>query len=407
VDREFIYQVMREQEDAESASSVESNAADAHNTSRVEDFGRKLAHQFPWSPAAYVAVGLALRRRLMADPKAPSQLGKRRQITKCLRHGVELGADSAAGWKALAELQYQNRQFQEAYDTAVKGLEWSVRRRRAGHETLTSFALALRLVVAQCLRRLGRLDEAEYNFKILAGWVTEGESAFNEMSGSPPKSIRQQALRGIAKVALERGDVPAAKHQYERILGKALIGRGPPAEHWAHSEYAWLLFEGGDLDGAKQQLETALRSAERELMLITDTDLADVHYRLGRICWTMGGNMQTDPMQAKAHFEAATKVESDVQGPAFQWLGRWYEEVDQNYLQAQRCYEQAMSLDPEDIIAAEAIEKLQNQGKISLSPRKSGMLLDKINARKQAAKYPKRTPIARIRYEGALERALS
>ena len=44
-----------------------------------------------------------------------------------------------------------------------------MRRRRAGHETLTSFALALRLVVARCLRRLGRLDEAEYNFKILAG----------------------------------------------------------------------------------------------------------------------------------------------------------------------------------------------------------------------------------------------
>ena len=35
--------------------------------------------------------------------------------------------------------------------------------------------------------------------------------------------------------------------QYERILGKALMGRGRPAEHWAHSEYAWLVFEGGDL----------------------------------------------------------------------------------------------------------------------------------------------------------------
>ena len=86
-----------------------------------------------------------------------------------LKHGIEKGANSAAGWKALAELQYQNRQFQEAYDTAVDGLEWSVKRRRAGHETLTSFALALRLVVAQCLRRLERLDEAEYNFQVLAG----------------------------------------------------------------------------------------------------------------------------------------------------------------------------------------------------------------------------------------------
>lgn len=61
-------------------------------------------------------------------------------------------------------------------------------------------------------------------------------------------SIRQQALRGIAKVALERGNKKEARHQYERILGKALIGRGPPAAHWAHSEYAWLLFEDGNLE---------------------------------------------------------------------------------------------------------------------------------------------------------------
>lgn len=33
-----------------------------------------------------------------------------------------------------------------------------------------------------------------------AGWVTEGEAAFGEMSGSAPVSIHQQALRGIAQV---------------------------------------------------------------------------------------------------------------------------------------------------------------------------------------------------------------
>ena len=81
-----------------------------------------------------------------------------------------------------------------------------------------------------------------------AGWTTEGDSAFNELSGSSPLSIRQQALRGIAKVALERGNKKEARHQYERILGKSLIGRGPPAAHWAHSEYAWLLFEDGNLE---------------------------------------------------------------------------------------------------------------------------------------------------------------
>lgn len=33
-----------------------------------------------------------------------------------------------------------------------------------------------------------------------AGWVTEGEGAFSDMSGSPPKNVHQEALRGIAKV---------------------------------------------------------------------------------------------------------------------------------------------------------------------------------------------------------------
>ena len=44
----------------------------------------------------------------------------------------------------------------------------------------------------------------------------------------------------------QRGDTAKAKWQYEKILGKALLGRGP-AEHWAHSEYAWIAFNDGDL----------------------------------------------------------------------------------------------------------------------------------------------------------------
>jgi hypothetical protein len=48
-------------------------------------------------------------------------------------------------------------------------------------------------------------------------------------------------------------------------------------------------------------------------MLITDSELAEVHYKLGRICWTMGGNELTDPTQARAHLEAATKEDSEIQ----------------------------------------------------------------------------------------------
>ena len=58
---------------------------------------------------------------------------------------------------------------QASYETGVAGLAWSVRRRQRGHETLTQFALSIRLLIAKNLRRLRRLDEAEYAFKVLAG----------------------------------------------------------------------------------------------------------------------------------------------------------------------------------------------------------------------------------------------
>ncbi|BDA46664.1 probable tetratricopeptide repeat protein 37 at C-terminar half [Coccomyxa sp. Obi] len=359
--RKLAESVQQEQEAAENGIGSDGRPV----VTKVEDFGMKLAHQFPWAPAAAVALGLALRRRFLSDPDTPSTVTRRLQVTKTLKGGVMGGADSAAGWKALAELQYQNRQWAEAYETSVRGLEWSVRRRASGCETLTHFALSLRLCAARCLRRLKRLDEAEYAFKVLAGWVTEGVSAFDELSGSPPVSIRQQALRGLAKIALERNDHVAAKAQYERILGKALMGRGPPAEHWAHSEYAWLVFEDGDLENAKDHLEKALKEAQREGCSVTESELAEHHYKLGRILWTMGGALRDDPTKARSHFEAASKEDCDSQAAACAWLGHWYKEVAQNMFKARNCYRRALALDPSDTVVAENLrqvtEKLAEQ----------------------------------------------
>ena len=49
---------------------------------QVEQCGLKLAHQFPWAASAYVAVGLALRRRELSYPDMPSSAPKRKQIMK-------------------------------------------------------------------------------------------------------------------------------------------------------------------------------------------------------------------------------------------------------------------------------------------------------------------------------------
>ena len=110
------------------------------------------------------------------------------------------------------------------------------------------------------------------------------------MSGGAPISIHQQALRGIALVALERGDTSGAMAQvsaplpsciataavtacwrrgnaallpmppasrlllqYERILGKAALGRGP-TEHWAHADYGHLLYKQGDLQASARSI---------------------------------------------------------------------------------------------------------------------------------------------------------
>ena len=71
-------------------------------------------------------------------------------------------------------------------------------------------------------------------------------------------------------LTLQRGEKAKAKWQYEKILGKALMGRGP-AEHWAFSEYAWICKQDGDLkarakdNGSSHACELS-RSLHSELM---------------------------------------------------------------------------------------------------------------------------------------------
>lgn len=311
-----------------------------------ENFARRMVHQFPTNPTARVCLGLMLRRRACHDGTRPVPQALRRRIEALLRAAMEddSSCDCGTGWKALAELQYENRHYPEAYETAVRGLRWLHSRRERGHEALTHVALSLRLVAAKALRRMGRLDEAETHFKVLAGWVTEGEAAFGEMSGSAPVSIHQQALRGIAQVALERGDRHAAMAQYERILGKAALGRGP-AEHWAHADYGWLLFQEGDTQGARQHLEDALRVATQGCA-VTDSQLAEHHYRLGEVYWKMRGRYRSEKQFAYTQFFEAASVEGHAQAPAFAALGRYFQDVEHKAEQAMRCYKRALALDP-------------------------------------------------------------
>lgn len=260
----------------------------------AENFARRMMHQFPTNPTARALLAMTLRRHAYHEGRPVSQ-AHRRLLERLLADALEDAdhVDCASAFKALAELQYENRAYQTACDTAVHGLHWLQSRRKRGHEALTQVALGLRLVLAKSLRRLHRLDEAEPLFKALVGWVTEGEAGFADMCGSAPQSIHQQALRGIALVQLERGDKAGARAQYERILGKAALGRGP-AEHWAHADYGWLLYQDGDLQGARMHLEQAVAVAESEGCAVTDSQLGEHRYRLGEVYWKMRGRYRSD-----------------------------------------------------------------------------------------------------------------
>ena len=264
----------------------------------VENFSRRMYHQFPTNPTARVLMTLMIRRRAMLS-KHPVPQAERRKWEETLEDAMKDDdrIDCASGFKALAELHYENRNYQKAHDDSLRGLKWLQERRDRGHESLSQVGLGLRLVLAKSLRRLKRLDEAEEQFKALAGWVSEGEIAFCEMCGSAPTSIHQQALRGTALVAVERGDLDAALSQYERILGKAALGRGP-AEHWAHADYGWLLYQQGDLEQARFHLEKAINVCEEEGCSATDSQVGEHHYRLGEIYWSLGGKLKTDKQYA-------------------------------------------------------------------------------------------------------------
>ena len=264
----------------------------------VENFSRRMYHQFPTNPTAQVLMTLMLRRHALLS-KDPVPQPERRKWEDILEKAMaeDDNIDCASGFKALVELHYENRHYEKAHNCALRGLRWLQQRRDRGHEALTHVALGLRIILAKSLRRLHRLEEAERHFKALAGWVSEGELAFSEMCGSAPMSIHQQALRGIALVEMERGDHDAARSQYERILGKAALGRGP-AEHWAHADYGWLLYQDGDLANARIHLEQAIAVTEEEGCSATDSQVGEHRYRLGEVYWSMGGEYASNKKYA-------------------------------------------------------------------------------------------------------------
>ncbi|KAK9847277.1 hypothetical protein WJX84_002642 [Apatococcus fuscideae] len=300
-------------------------------------YSRQLVHSHPWAPSSQVAWGLALFQHLQLQscsgaPSAGPAILK--QVFRMLHAGLAECPERAAGWLALGEIEL-----------ARNGLT--------------------------------RLTEQHRDGNSSGIWVC---------TGYPVVNVRQVAMRGLAHAAQADGDLPGAMCIYERLLGTARLGH-IQAAHWMHGDYGWLHLQQGNLKVAKHHLEQALalasnpsaatlsplrrpfrslsRSAPHTPTFETPpaflTEVADYRFRLGRICWELGGALRTDKQHAHAHWLAAAAAEGALsRAAAFAWLGKYYREVAGDTGKARRCYQRALAIDPVDDVAGRGLCGLLN-----------------------------------------------
>ncbi|WIA10335.1 hypothetical protein OEZ85_010527 [Tetradesmus obliquus] len=404
-----------------------------------EMIGRRLAHAFPWNATAQVHLAMALRRReayvssgaatiklqcswqgpgvtdLSCSPLAqrlraerPRQAARKAWLAELLAKGLARGAPVVSGMIGLAELRLEAEDAAGALAAAKQGLKFVFDRSKV-QERARHAALVLNLLAGQALLGTGQLTDAGRIFVRLAQRVSEGEVSFgSEAVGMPATSIRQQAIRGLAQVALAQGDTCQALHHYGELVSKALMGRGS-AEHWAYAEYGWLLFKEGNADAGRYQLETALDVLYKQAAVLPGCEavLAGYHYKLARIYWALDGSYRCEREHCLQHLLDAAAEEGPQQAEAFEWLGHWYSQVAHDELRARKCYQRALALNPTLEGAGNALCDLLQASRGAQAASLEAKLLEEMLLRAPDAQWA-RSRLARLQLQtGQYEQAVA
>ncbi|KAK9814136.1 hypothetical protein WJX72_001132 [[Myrmecia] bisecta] len=317
---------------------------------------RRFAHQFPWLGSAAVAASLGLLRQHRSDTQGASKAAQRRRIGQWLARGVATFQAGVAASVALADLQLSTNQPQAALDTATRAAALHAKRQKQGYPAAPSASLYLKLLAAQCLLQLGRVDPAHAAVTEAAHLAQETDVIPGQLWGSRPVSARHLSMRGLAQVALAGGDATSAKMLTEAIMAEVSPSGESDVEYWTHADYGKLLAAEGLHEAALDQFELALDIASSQGAQVTDFDLAGIHYHTARTRWALGGAQRTERGNAHANLLAAAAVEgAPDQAAAFAWLGHYYREVAGDALRARKCYQRALALDPTLASAGEAL----------------------------------------------------
>ncbi|KAL2529806.1 Tetratricopeptide repeat protein SKI3 [Forsythia ovata] len=109
---------------------------------------------------------------------------------------------------------------------------------------------------------------------------------------------------------------------------------------------------GEDDDATVKRLQESIDS---------DPDDASLRFNLGVLLWEKGEERQESREKAVEHLVIAAKL-NPQNGAAFRYLGHYYTRVSADPQRALKCYQRAITLNPDDSEAGEAICDLLDQG---------------------------------------------
>lgn len=93
----------------------------------------------------------------------------------------------------------------------------------------------------------------------------------------------------------------------------------------------------------------------------SDPDDPSLHFNLGVLLWEKGEKQQGSREKAVEHLVIAAKL-NPQNGAAFRYLGHYYTQVSSDPQRALKCYQRAITLNPDDSDAGEAICDLLDKG---------------------------------------------
>lgn len=179
--------------------------------------------------------------------------------------GLDACPDSLLGYQCLSWIYYESKEYETGLEYATRGKDLVKKIKLETGISKSNVLLSLEICMAHCYRLLDK----KYHMDAMALY----------------KSILQhypdqtEALEGMGLILIEEKRLDEALVSFEKVQ------QLDPKNHTSVAELGWIYCEKKEYQKAIDYINKALE--------IAGTDIADYYYRLGRIYWSMQGNVES------------------------------------------------------------------------------------------------------------------